>query len=243
MRTITMKGKTNHNFGLIIAGDNGGSERPLMATSNDEYHQISGRDGTRHRAGGLNNNVITVNFIKRNNSPQQWQNDRRDIVGWLHSKDEIRIEFDDEPGVHYIGKVTSSEVPTAYTYDMTFSVEFTVQPFRYSDVIKETLTFTDNKTTINNRGNYEAQFNLKLTVQTGASKLDFGVGDALLTYNGSVGNGDIVTIDTDLLELRINDVLKVLEVTGAFERIQPGVNTITSTVRGLHELTYQERSI
>lgn len=243
MKTITMKGKTNHDFGLEIRGADGGSFRPLSATQTDEWLTIPGRGELIHRPGNLESQIITINFLKRNKSMEQWQSDRIKIAGWLHSEDLVKIQFDDEPGLHYVGRFATAELPTMFTNVVTFSVEIIAQPFRYSDDKLQRLTLTDGKATINNKGNYKTPYELTITVLNSASKLDFSVGNAKLTYNASVSNGDVITIDTDSLEFRLNDELKVIEVSGVFALLRPGTNVIQSNVSGQHDIVYRERTI
>lgn len=240
MKTLEMKNKTNHDFSLIIAGQGNGSVRPLSTTRGDEYVNIPGRHGGILRPGALQMSHFTVNFLYRN-TKKDWFKVRADIAKWLDSDDEVEIRVDDEPGVYFIGKATNYEIPAIVGLDVSFSVEFTVQPFRYKPL--QTLTVdpsNSNSFTINNTGNHDADYMLEITVQTAASSLSVSVNNRELTYNDSVRNGDVITIDSAGLELRLNDDLKVLEVGGVFSKLNSGPNTISVSTGSLVEAKWQE---
>lgn len=240
MKTLEMKSKTNHDFGLKIRGEGGGSVRPLTSTRDDDYVHIPGRHGGILRPGALQMSHFTVNFVYHNDK-RDWLNKRADIARWLDSDDEVEIRVDDEPGVYYLGKATSYDIPGLEAGVVYFSVEFTVQPFRYKPVKNITIEPSNSGNfRINNEGNHDADYVMSITVQTGATSFVVKMNNRSLTYNGSVVNGDEITIDSASLEFRLNDDLKVLEVGGAFSKLTPGSNTISVSTNSLVEFSCQE---
>lgn len=233
-----MKNKTNLYFGLELVN----SERPLLPEQNDEYKTIAGRDGKEHVAKGMGDTTLDITFIKQNTSVEQWLKDRRDIVGWLYSKNEIDVYFDDEPNVHFIGKVTASTVPDNYLPVTEFDITLTLHPFRYGKEVTEELVFdAENLATVTNNSNYETPYILTITATNSTTSLSVTVDGYEITYNKAINAGDVITINTNELELAINDELKIVEVDGYFMFLQPGQSKIKSNITGLHMLDYTGR--
>ena len=241
MKTLSMRGKTNHDFDLIIAGADRGSERPLSASRNDSYIEIPGRDGTILKSGSLQNNTLRVNFIRYNKGRNDWFDVRNDIVGWLHSKDEVKIRVDDEPGVYYLGKVSTYDVPIQHTSIVELSVEFTVQPFRFADSRNIIINPGDSgQFELYNKGNYDAPYKATITVAGAGSTFDFTINGRRLRYSGAVGNGDVITIDSAGHEFRLNDELKVIQLSGSFNPLSAGKNNVEVSVSSRLEFDLQE---
>src|SRR5699024_3194462 len=143
-------------------------------------------------------------------------------VGWLHAKKEQKITFDDEPDVYYVGKVTEADVPDNYKPSTSFWITLICQPLKRGQEIK-----TD-KTQFFYNGTYEAPFLIKME-NVSTNELIVTINDVEMTYTGPLSNAT-VTIDSNELELRVNDELKVFEVEGYFSFLQPGQNTIDINV-------------
>lgn len=240
MKTLTMKNQTNHDFGLVIV-DN---DRSILPPQNDEYRTIAGRDGQEHIARDLGNIEMRVEFFRKNPSVKQWNIDRMAIANWLRTKGEVKIRVDDEPGIHFIGKVTEADLPTRYRPDVTFSVTFTMQPFRFGAVVDVTYPLITSRLH-QNVGGYETPGLLTFKPSSTLSNPTFTVNDVALKYTGSIAANSVITIDSDALEFRINGVLKVVEVTGAFAMLVPGDNIIklSSATAGTMQIQYTERSL
>lgn len=244
MKTLRMKGKSNHDLGLTIAGERRGSDQPISSLRNDDYLTIPGRDGAIHQPGELQVKTFTVYFVKVNTSYDRWLNERPEIAGWLDSRKEVEITTDENSDCYMLGKVTNYELPEFYANDITFSVEFTVQPFMYyKESVVDELSLVDGKATYLNKSNYETPYTMNITVQNTAVGLELSVNNQKLSYDRSLRSGDLITIDTEKRELRLNGELKVLEVDGVFEKLRPGRNEIKSSVSGPHELIFRGRMI
>ena len=238
MKTLEMKNKTNHDFGLKIRGEGGGSIRPLTTTRDDDYVKIPGRHGGTLNPGTLQMSYFTVNFVYYNDE-RDWLDKRASIARWLDSDNEVEIRVDDEPGVYYLGKVTGYDSPNLEAGVVSFSVEFTVQPFRFSE-IKLIDSPTTNTINIDNTGNYESPYVLRYTAMSPSSFLDINVNGTSIKYNSSLQNGDDLSVDTVSYEVRLNGELKVVEITGFFEPLKPGDNTIIVSTPGRLSVEYQE---
>jgi len=239
MHIMSAKEMDNRDFGLIIID----WDRPLLPEQDDEYRTISGRDGREHFSKELGNKEIRVRFLKHNDNVKQWMSDRKEIVKWLYSKDEIWFTFDDEPATFYIGKVTNVDLPVNYKPDVSFWITITVHPFTYRLAIDAFLSFSDGVATVENIGNYDTPYILSVTSGSSVSGYRFSMNGAELTYDGQVNMGDVITIDTEEMEFRLNGNLKVLEVDGYFTFLESGSNTVTSNVTGEHRIKYTERNL
>lgn len=219
MHVMTMKDKTNHDFALKITN----WERPLFPELYDEYKEIAGHDGRRHLPRELGNRTIRVQFFRVNRSPEEWFEVKKDIIAWLFTREEVEIRFDDEPDIYYIGKVTEADVPENYKPSTSFWITLTCHPLKYGQqIITNESEFTYN-------GTYdEAPFKITLENVT-TNKLVVSVNGVEIKYTEPLENAT-VTIDTNELELRVNDELKVFEVEGYFSFLKPGQNVIDVNV-------------
>jgi len=237
MKTVTMKGQTSNNLGLIVVD----SERPLFPEFNEDYRQVEGRDIRSHHWGELHAAQVRVRFLKKNDSSADWLSDRRAIVSWLFSKEEHEIAFDDEPDHTFVGKVTGTDIPENYKPDVSFWVTFTLHPFRYGATISRPLT--SGTAEVVNAGTYETPYTLTITPTATAQGFTLTINDNAITYNGVLLSGHPITVDADALEVRVGDELKVKEVDGGFALLQGGVNTISLDIPADVSITYTERSL
>lgn len=211
MHILKVKDITNRDFDLKIVD----WERLLLPDLQDDYKEIAGKDGLRHVPKEMGNQPLRIKFFRQNNSPQKWFTIRKKIAEWLFSRDEIKIEVDDEPGTHYIGKLVNADLPENYKPSVSFWVEFSCHPVRYGkDVeIKET-EFTY-------KGTYDkTPFKITLENVT-ANELIVSVNGVEIKYTEPLENAT-VTIDSGELELRVDGALKVFEVEGYFTFLKPG---------------------
>ena len=228
MQTLRMKNKTNHDFNLIIAGDSRGSERPLSSLANDSYTDIPGRHGSILRSGSLQMNVITIHFVRFNDSEQDWLRARQNIAAWLYSKEEVKIYVDDEKDIYYKGKVSNHEMPEYYGRNVRFSIELTVQPFRYKEMKKTSdYVYPNREITVTNTGNFETGYKLTFDVDDYDHYFEVSINGKSLRYDGDISLNDKITVDIDTLELRHNGRLKVTELSGRFPILSTGDNQVS----------------
>jgi len=215
MHVMTMKDKTNHDFALKITD----WERPLFPDQYDEYKQVAGRDGRKHQAKELGVRTIRVQFFRRNRCPEEWFNVKKDIVAWLFTRNEVEIQFDDEPNIFYIGKVTEADLPENYKPSTSFWITLTCHPLKYGQqIITNESEFTYN-------GTYDETPYLLTLENVTANELIVSVNGVEIKYTDTLENAT-VTIDTNELELRVNAELKVFEVEGYFSFLKSGQNVI-----------------
>lgn len=239
MHIIKSKDITNKDFELGIID----WERVLLPEQNDEYIDIDGVDGQVHISKNLSNVQMRIQFFKENLNVTQWLEDKRNIVNWLRTKYETKFEFDDEPDVYYIGKVTETDIPERYHPDVTFWVTLTLHPFKYGVSVDKVISLTNNEYIEDNNGNYETPYIIKSIISGSGTKYTLTLNGDEIVYTGSLSDGDIITVDTNTLEFRVNGELKVLEVEGIFNLLEPGDNDIVIVNTGIHSISYVERSI
>lgn len=219
MHTMTLKNITNHEFDLKITD----WERPLFPDLYDEYKEIAGRDGRKHQSKELGVRTIRVQFFRRNRSQEEWFEVKKDIVAWLFTRDEVEIRFDDETDIYYVGKVTEADVPENYKPSTSFWITLTCHPLKYGQKI------ITNETEFNYNGTYDKTPYLLTLENVTANELIVNVNGVEIKYTDTLENAT-VTIDTNELELRVDDELKVFEVEGYFSFLKPGQNVIDVNV-------------
>lgn len=239
MKVITMKGQTNYDYNLIVRSH----ERMMLPTQNDEYRTIAGKDGQEHIPKELGNIQIVIQFFRPNVSWAQWIKERPDVVQWLHSRGEIQIEFDDMPNGYYVGKITETSVMENFKPDVGFDVTFTLQPFHYGPLIEKPLSLHNNAATVVSGGNYETPYVLTIEPNTTVDGFTLRINGVKISYTGNLIRGNIVTVDTHELELRVDGALKVQEVDGYFHHLEPGNSLIGIDIAADLSIAYQERSI
>lgn len=226
---MTTKDETNHEFNLKIVD----WERPLLPDLHDEYKEIAGKDGMTHEPKSLGNQVIRVRFFRRNKNPEDWMQARSEIVGWLFTREEVKVYFDDEPDIYYIGKVSFADIPEYYKPSVSFWIELTCHPIKYG----QDVTTSKNEFVYN--GTYDkTPFKITLDDVT-ADELVVSINGVEIKYTDPL-ESETVTIDSKELELRVDDKLKVFEVEGYFTFLKPGEIEIDINVEADITVEYTE---
>src|SRR5690554_5736277 len=96
MKEVIWNGKSSKDFGLMVIG----WKRPLLPEIQYHYERIPGRDGARHFRQPLGMRQIEVEFAAIFKTIEEWLAKAHEISAWLHSKEEGKLEFDDEEGVY-----------------------------------------------------------------------------------------------------------------------------------------------
>lgn len=219
MKTVTLNNKNNHDFNLQILD----WERHILPDLENEYREIAGKDVKKNTKESMSNQILRIEFFRRNKNIDEWLGVRNNIVEWLFTREEVRIKVDDEPGVYYVGKITRTDIPQKYMTAVRFWVEFTCHPVKYGKYVKT------NETEFTYNGTYDrTPFKITLENVT-TNELIVSVNDVEIKYTESLENAT-VTIDSDELELRVNGELKVFEVEGYFSFLKPGQNVINVNV-------------
>lgn len=227
MLYLKMKGKTSKEFNLLITGH----DRDLFAEIRDEYFEIPGMPGNMQQSKEPGNKNIMVEFTLQAEDEKDLQIKMRNIKKWLISRDEVEIEFDDEPGIYYIGKVTSFTNPDFDRPFSEFQVIFTMQPYSVSNYLTtekhsgNTVSEEDVFKVVSD-GTAESEFILKVTPQTELSELKIVINDIELIYKARLQAGQTLLINTHDFMAHVGQENVTLDLEGEFPLIEPGANDI-----------------
>lgn len=224
---MKIKDKTSKEFNLLITDH----DRDLFAEIRDEYTEMPGQPGDTQHSKEPGNKNIMVEFTLQAEDEKDLQIKIRDIKKWLISRDEVEVEFDDEPGLYYIGKVTSFTNPDFDRPFSEFQIIFTMQPYATS---KEKTTASHNGNTVSEEDVFEvisggtapSEFILKVTPQTEISELKIIINDIELTYNAKLQAGQTLLIDTNEFMAHVGQENVTLDLGGEFPLIEPDENDI-----------------
>lgn len=103
--------------------------RPILPANNDSYLQVIGKAGSYLNPQQQVDRIEQVEFSVLNPDLPSMKTSNRAIAAWLHSKDRVRIIFDDEPDKYYWGKVDGIVDFQQFDVDGVLSVSFRCQPF------------------------------------------------------------------------------------------------------------------
>lgn len=136
------------------------------------------------------------------------------------------------------------------TYEMRGNQKGTIdffcpKPFFWHSYIEyKEFVYTPNETrNFDILTNYKVLPVMVFTIPGAISSLTITTNGSALKYTGAIPAGAKVSIDSEKKELRINNVLKVIEVDGWFPIMVAGVNTVKSSNSATLTLKYQERYV
>lgn len=224
---MKLNGKSSRDFGLVITD----WERPLQAENRDEYVNIIGIDGDLMIPKSLGNQNITVTFEKLIEGALAWKKEEKLIKTWLHSINEMKIEFDDEPGVYYIGKARNSSNPDFKRVAVEFTVDLVCQAYSIAvepsahNYIGNTVTEED-AFVFTSKGSAHSELILKIKPQTQLKELKINVNGVILLYDGTIAAGQTLTINTNTFMAFVNEINVTLNIIGEYPVIIPGENII-----------------
>lgn len=211
MKTVTLKNKNNHDFNLQILD----WERHILPDLENEYREIAGKDIKKNTKESISNQILRIEFFRKNKNIDEWLDVRNKIVEWLFTREEVKIKVDDEPGIYYIGKITRTDIPQKYMTAVRFWVEFTCHPVKYGNDVK-----TNENEFIYNGTYDKTPFKMTLENVT-TNELIVSVNGVEIKYTEPLED-ETITIDSNELELRVDGKLKVFEVEGYFTFLKPG---------------------
>lgn len=126
------------------------------------------------------------------------------------------------------------------------TIEFVCpKPFIYHTYTDfKDFVFASNETrNFNILTNYKVLPVLTFTTVGALTSFALTVNGRELKFTGAIAAGSKIKVDGEKKELRINDVLKVLEVDGWFPYMVAGANSVKSSAAGTLTIKYQERYV
>ena len=202
---------------------------------------VSGVDGARLLDTLLPTRTITVDYTVRSDTYLDLRK-LDDLLGQLFIGDQTkRLSFYDQEGYYdaiYESKDVSFETDIIQQGTLTFTCP---KPFRYANGITIPSTSVNSGgTKIDVSTNYQVEPVLSFRLNSSASSLTITVGTHRLTLSEDIASGATVVVDTGKAEVRVGNVVKVLELSGEFPVFYSGENNISTNVNTTLTGTYTE---
>jgi len=207
---------------------------------------IPGRDGAWYFPEERGRRLITLQcwVMIDEVDPISRRDAFREVADWLDVNQEAKLELADMPGKYYMGVLMDPPEPDEWREVGTFDLEFSVQPYAYSD------NATSIQWDVNQNDSWTYDFDIVAATypiievtNMGASSIDgmiLGINDAFLSYAGSIGVGQTITINSigmavlvgtndDVMLTGVYDPgdLIMATVSGSFPILMPGVNDLS----------------
>lgn len=209
--------------------------KPILPQINDHRENIAGRDGSILFPLSFGDKEITVDCMILHESKETRTQDLRTLSSKLYTYDEVKIEFDDEPDVYYLGKISENIDLDRYPTFGLFSIKFICNPFSTS---LESTEISNKYTAVEEKtveaicdGTAPSEFTLEVTPEVGVQNFTVKIGDDELKYIGIINTNQKFVLNTEDLEAYIIDGSSKTNVSeqlrGRFPLILPGNNTIT----------------
>ena len=202
---------------------------------------VSGVDGARLLDTLLPSRTITVDYTVRSDTYLDLRK-LDDLLGQLFIGDQTkRLSFYDQEGYYdaiYESKEVSLETDIVQQGSLTFTCP---KPFRYAKGVTIPSTSVNSTgATLNVNTNYQIEPVLSFKVNASAPTLTITVGSHRLLLEEAVTSATTVTVDVSKAEVRVGNVVKVLEISGEFPIFYSGENTIKTTVNTTLTGSYTE---
>lgn len=236
MKSVSFNGKSNKDLGLRVVG----WTRQILPSSRDSLEYIEGLDGPVHVSKALGSRIISITFEAKFSNDEERADVQSKVAQWLFTKEFTMLRLSDEPGVYYMAKVMDDSDLNPEYFQAEFEIVFTCQPFKFGIEHDESVFTYDIGGTITNPGTYDSRALFIVTPTISTNYFEFKVNDATISYDGLVVAGNTITIDSKSLEFRLDDDLKIMEVSGYFPVIKPGNNEIEVNIQSNVHATWQE---
>ncbi len=198
-----------------------------------------GSDGSRFIEASLppRDIVVTYSLIGDGTLASQRSADET-LLGALLSDGPRRLAFDDQGGRYYEGIYTGAAVSQGGKAWYSGSAVFTCpRPFLYGDKITRTISggthaastnyFVEPVWTVRASGDASGGFTLT-------------VNGEVFTYDGPLGSGASVVVNSETRETRVGGVLRVAEVSGTYPVLRAS-NTVALSIPGTISVEYRAR--
>ena len=235
MKSVKYNGKTSQDLGLRVVG----WTRQILPSSRDSLEYIEGVDGPIHIDKPLGSRIVSITFEAKFSNDEERAEVQSKVAQWLFTRQFTKLELSDEPGLYYMAKVLDDSDLDPEYFQAEFEIVFTCQPLKFGAEHDETL-FTGTEGTLLNPGTYDSPGLFTIKPTTSATLLEFSVDDTLISYDGDISSGDVITINSKSLELRVNGDLMIMEVSGYFPIIKPGESKIITNVISTVSAKWQE---
>lgn len=238
MKNVIFNGSDSKSRGLRILN----WERDPLPEMRDQYEFLPNRHGFVFFGQPFGSRVNSVEFRLYSQTDQERQEKISEIMSWLHTSDLGRLEFDDEPDIFYRGKLNETEVTNITHFYTDFIVEWICYPFKIAkeESVEEFEMDGVNPVTINVGGTQETPPLINITVLEDVTNFTISVNDEELRYDGAIQTNNQIVIDTNELEFRLNDEIRILELSGLLPILRPGSNEINVSVNAKTVISWRD---
>ena len=207
--------------------------RQLLPETNDRYIQVPGRQGSIHFPRELADRRIELDCAFVGSSLADIRAKVRDIAAWLHTDDRANLNFDDEPGKSYKGKLASA-VDLDHTGRLgQFSLTFICEPLAYGT--EATTNFANDSATVANAGTFPTPAIIEATFTGAASEFKVTLGTKYVRVVHDFVLNDTLKIDTGTGAVLINGTRAMDKLdwqNSIFFELAVGNNTLSITPIG-----------
>lgn len=207
--------------------------RQLLPQTNDAYIQVPGRNGSFLFPRELADRQIIIDCAFTESSLADIRDKARDIAAWLNTVDRAALSFDDETGMTYKGKLSSSVDFDHIGRMGQFSLTFRCEPLAYGSEV--TTNFTGDSATVTNTGTAvtEPYFQTTFTATATEWKITLGTDYCRVVHAFQIG--DVLTIDFATGAVLLNGTRAMDKLdwqNSRFFSLAVGSNTLAITPTG-----------
>lgn len=192
---------------------------PMTPEIKDHYEVIAGRNGSYHFPQPFGDRIISVSCVLLADSQEERVELVREIAGWLTTTTARKIQFDDDPKVHYVGKLNKQiNFDSAISHGV-FEVEFRCDSFKIGNQVNEVVweAATNSLKQILADGTGEIRPTLQISAKYGViTNPVIEMNGYTFMYNGTIASGGKIVIKSESFTLATNPNIDVV-VTGAFD--------------------------
>jgi predicted phage tail component-like protein len=222
-------------LGVTCIGDNRDN---LLPPTRDFFEEVPGRDGELDFGCEYMGYVLELHCMIEV-APAARRAKLRELAGYLDPKAGVTtLVFADDPTrqwyVRYAGAIPVTQHPQW--------LDFTV-PFRVSKPFIESVSQHSAITTgtIVNAGTVETP--LIVLIDGPAASPQVSVAGYSMSYNGAVGTGETLTIDTEKLTCLLETTNAMKDYNGVFPKLQSGNNSLQVSPSGDTTVKWRDRWI
>lgn len=207
-------------LGVQIARD---SHIDIVPSTRDYADEIPGRHGEVDFGTELGARAIEFHVATDEMGPEERENFKRQYAKHIKSDIPKSLVFENCPEKTYEVKYAGKIDPTQYPFNTEFVIPFKMsKPFIEGSYEK----VHTGSGTISNDGTFETP--LIVEIHGPAKDPVITIGNDILSYTGTIGNGQTLVIDTEKQTVKIGPVNVIDGYNGIFPMLQPGSVDVTA---------------
>lgn len=233
-------------YGVYLA-----SKQPDFLPKTRDYEMaIFGMPGLKDFGSDLDYRPLPLNLTMMGSNRQDLIDNILAFAGLFNPiKGYHPLIFDDDPGRYYMAKYTSAVTESQIKFSINradFPLGFKCDdPFIYS-VQEKTVEWEsdgESSTSLLNYGTYETPLVITVTADSQISDFTITLNGVDMSFTGTLGDGDVLVIDTGEITYKLNGENAIQYWGGDFPNLQKGTNTLSASESLNLSITYRERWI